>query len=76
MENLLEYESWLNEGTLPWTQGGWVFIKGNPQKDKEGKSYVFLMPVKYVQELSRMKVGNKPGIPVYMTNLYEEIYIM
>ena len=46
MENLLEYESWLNEGTLPWTQGGWVFIKGNPQKDKEGKSYVFLMPVK------------------------------
>ena len=76
MKNLLEYQSWLNEGALPWTQGGWVFIKGKPQKDKEDKSYVFLMPVKYVQELSRMKVGNKAGIPVYMANLYQEIYII
>lgn len=23
-----------------------------------------------------MKVGNKPGIPVYMVNLYPEIYIL
>jgi hypothetical protein len=50
VENLLEYQSWLNESTLSWTQGGWVFIKGKPQKDKENKSYVFLMPVKYVRE--------------------------
>jgi hypothetical protein len=76
VENLLEYESWLNEGSLPWTQGGWVFIKGKPLKDQKDKSYVFLMSVKYVNELSRMKVGNKPGIPVYMANLYDEIHII
>ena len=76
MENLLEYQSWLNESTLSWTQGGWVFIKGKPQKDKENKSYVFLTSVKYVNELSRMNVGNKPGIPVYMANLSDEIYII
>jgi hypothetical protein len=76
VENLLEYQSWLNESTLSWTQGGWVFIKGKPQKDKENKSYVFLMPVKYVRELPRAKMGDKPGIPVYMANLYDEIYII
>jgi hypothetical protein len=76
VENLLEYQSWLNESTLSWTQGGWVFIKGKPQKDKENKSYVFLTSVKYVNELSRMNVGNKPGIPVYMANLSDEIYII
>lgn len=76
MDHILEYESWINESGLPWTQGGWVFIKGKPLKDKENKSYVFLMPVKYVKELARAKRGNQPGIPVYMVNLYEEIYIV
>ena len=34
------------------------------------------MPAKYVSELSRFKSGNKPGAPVYMVNLYEEVYII
>lgn len=75
MENVLEYQNWLNEG-VSWVQEGWIFIKGKPQKDKDNMSYVFLCPVKYVNELGRMKVGNKEGMPVYMANLYEEIFIL
>ena len=76
MENLLEYQTWINEGSLDWSQGGWVFIKGKPQKDKDNKSYVFLMPVKYVQVLSRVNIGNKQGMPVYMATLYDDLYII
>jgi hypothetical protein len=34
------------------------------------------MSVKYVKELPRVNIGNKPGIPVHMANLFEEIYII
>lgn len=34
------------------------------------------MPVKYVRELPRAKMGGKAGMPVYMANLYDEIYII
>ena len=34
------------------------------------------MPVKYISELARVKSGNKPGIPVYMVNLYQEVFIL
>jgi hypothetical protein len=71
MNNLLEFNSWLNED-LKWTQGGWIIIKGKPNKD--GKHYLFAAQVKTVSELGRQKVGGKAGIPVNMTILYPDFY--
>ena len=61
MNNLLEFNSWINED-LKWTQGGWIIIKGKPAQ------------VKTVSELGRQKVGGKAGIPVNMTILYPDFY--
>lgn len=71
MENLLEYNVWNNKG-VKWNQGGWLLIKGKP--DKDGKSYVFAAQVKGVSELARYKSGGKQGIPVNMANLYPDFY--
>ena len=71
MNNLLEFNSWINED-LKWTQGGWIIIKGKP--NKEGKIYLFAAQVKTVSELGRQKVGGKAGIPVNMTILYPDFY--
>jgi len=75
VENILEYENWLSE-SLQWAQGGWIFIKGKPLKEKDGKSYVFLMSAKYVSELPRFKSNSNPGSPVYMVNLYPEVHVL
>jgi hypothetical protein len=71
MNNLLEFNSWINED-LKWTQEGWLIIKGKPNKD--GKFYLFAAQVKTVSELGRQKVGGKVGIPVNMANLYPDFY--
>lgn len=71
MENILEYNQWNNQG-IKWNQGGWLLIKGKPNKD--GKSYVFAAQVKNVSELARYKAGGKSGIPVNMANLYPDFY--
>jgi hypothetical protein len=73
MEHLFEYETWINE-SVRWNQGGWIFIKGKPQKDK--LSYVFMAPVKYVTELNRIKKSGDQGMPVYMAVLYENMIIL
>ena len=71
MNNLLEFNSWINED-LKWTQEGWLIIKGKPNKD--GKFYLFAAQVKMVSELGRQKVGGKAGIPVNMAILYPDFY--
>lgn len=60
------------EQNIKWEQGGWVFLVGTP--DKEGKSYLFCAPVKYIQNLARTKVSGKPGVPANMVTLYPEFY--
>lgn len=58
--------------SFKWEQGGWVFIKGT--KNKEGKNYLFVAPVKYVEILARQKSGGAPGVPASMAILYPEFY--
>ena len=71
MENLLEYQNWINEN-LDWTQEGWLFVKGETLES--GKSNVFLFKVKTIQNLARNKKGGESGVPVYMALLYPEVY--
>jgi hypothetical protein len=61
----------MNEN-VKWQQGGWVFLLGKPEKD--GKSYLFVAPIKYLQNLARTKAGGAPGIPANMVTLYPEFY--
>lgn len=61
----------LNEN-VKWEQGAWVFLLGKP--DKEGKSYLFVAPIKYIQNLARTKVSGAPGVPANMVTLYPEFY--
>lgn len=71
MENLLEYQNWMNEN-LNWTQEGWLFVKG--ETNENGKNGLFLFKIKTIQNLARMKKGGEKGVPVYMALLYPEVY--
>jgi hypothetical protein len=71
MKNLLEYNHW-NNNSIKWNQGGWLLIKGKP--NKEGKSHIFAAQVRNVSQLARYKTSGKEGIPVNMANLYPDFY--
>jgi hypothetical protein len=71
MENLLEYQNWMNEN-LSWTQDGWLFVKGEVLEN--GKNNLFLFRIKNIQNLARKKKGGESGVPVYMAILYPEVY--
>lgn len=62
----------MNFKDIKWEQGGWVLLRGNP--NKEGKQFVFCAPVKYIQNLARQKADGKPGVPANMVTLYPEFY--
>jgi len=55
-----------------WEQGGWVFIKG--VKNKENKNYLFVAPIKYLDNLARQKSSGNPGSPANMVTFYPEFY--
>jgi hypothetical protein len=71
MQNLLEYQNWINE-SVNWTQEGWLFVKGETLEN--GKSNLFLFKIKTIQNLTRKKKDGQSGVPVYMAILYPEVY--
>lgn len=68
--NFSQFESF--SSNFRWEQGGWIFLLG--PKNKEGKSYLFAAPVKYLNNLARYKSSGSSGIPANMVTFYPEFY--